>query len=133
MDKPSEDPLINNDPWQLAEDRAKPRTLGDFMSPLGAINNPAAVTKDAFESAQRLFEFEQATAARQRRRVNPSIEQAYWKAYELYCSISSKQYWAKPAGQTGGIKLPPRGRWTGSSRNSESSEISDFHRPPSAE
>ena len=76
MGKPSEDPLVDNDPWQLAANQAKPRTLGDFMSPLGAINNPAADAKDAFESAQRLFEFEQATAARQRRRVNPSLEQA---------------------------------------------------------
>ena len=53
--KPSEDPLVNNDPWQLAADRGKPRTLGDYMPPLGAINNPAADAKDAFESAQRLF------------------------------------------------------------------------------
>ena len=45
MGKPSEDPLVNNDPWQLAANQAKPKTLGDFMSPLGAINNPAADAK----------------------------------------------------------------------------------------
>ena len=60
MGKPSEDPLVKNDPWQLAADRAqpKPKTLGDFMPPLGAIN-PALDAKEAFESAQCLFEYEQ--------------------------------------------------------------------------
>ena len=134
--KTSEDPLVNNDPRQLAADRAqpKPKTFGDFIPPLGAIT-PASDAKEAFESAQRLFEFEQSLVARQRRRVNPSVEQAYWKAYDIYCQVSSKQYWAKPSGQTGGSQFPPRGRWKFkvSSRNSESSDASDFHRHPSAE
>ena len=127
---------MGHDPWQLAADRAhpKPKTLGDFMPPLGAIS-PAANAKDAFESAQRLFEYKQALAARQRRRINPSVEQAYWRAYELYCELVSKESWTKPSGQTGGSQFPPRGRWKfkGSSTKSESSDASDFHRHPSAE
>ncbi len=126
---------MGHDPWQLAADRAhpKPKTLGDFMPPLGAIS-PAANAKDAFESAQRLFEL-QALAARQRRRVNPSVEKAYWRAYELYCELVSKESWTKTSGQTGGSQFPARGRWKckSSGTKSEVSDASDFPRHPSAE
>ena len=130
---------MGHDPWQLAADRAhpKPKTLGDYMPPLGAIS-PAANAKDAFEAAQRLFEYEQALAARHRRRVNPSVEQAYWRAYELYCEIVSKESWTKPPGLMGGSRFPPRGRWKSSglrdlSTKSDCSDASDFPRHPSAE
>ena len=103
------------------------------MPPLGAIS-PAANAKDAFEAAQRLFEYEQALAARHRRRVNPSVEQAYWRAYELYCELVSKESWTKPSGQTGWSQFPARGRWKcKSSGKSEASEVSDFPRHPSEE